>query len=189
MSTQHNIKYTAEQIVETCKGLGKEITESIDSVMFTKRLSRDDTPPKCLYICLLSGATPYFSELTKYLPSGYCSYVRASSYGAGRTSGELNLDLSTLPPSDIHFDYILIVDDICDTGKTLEGVIHAVEDYFQYTTWIYTTVLITKGQEGRHASNLPDYAGFIDFTDDFYAGFGLDNQGQDRNLNYIYICD
>lgn len=184
-----NIKYTGNNIVDACKEVGAEITEELSNLQKTKSLGGCNNPPSYLYVCLLSGAVPFFSELTKYVPMGQLAYVRASSYGNGRVSGELNLDISTLPPADTKFDAVIVIDDICDTGKTLQGTINALEDYFEHPSFYYTAVMINKSTEGRHAPDLVDFAGFDDASTDFYAGFGLDNQGLDRNLNYIYICE
>jgi hypoxanthine phosphoribosyltransferase len=106
--------------------------------------------------------------------------IRASSYGDSRmSSGEVRLPDGI--PGGIGGKDLLLVDDILDTGKTVDVLRSMLLGAGART--LRTCVLLRK----RSSSGLsPDYLGF-DIPDSFVTGYGLDLAGYQRNLPHIVI--
>ena len=107
------ILFTQEQITERCKELGAQI-------------SKDYEGKKLLLIGLLKGSIPFLAELSKYIEGDvYFDYMSVSSY-KGTESGTIHIK------KDVDIDVkgmdVLIVEDILDTGKTLDTVTHMLKD-------------------------------------------------------------
>ena len=107
------ILFTQEQISERCKELGAQI-------------SKDYEGKKILLIGLLKGSIPFLAELSKYIEGDvYFDYMSVSSY-KGTESGTIHIK------KDVDIDVkgmdVLIVEDILDTGKTLDTVTHMLKD-------------------------------------------------------------
>ena len=110
--------------------------------------------------------------------------IQASSYGGTRTSpGQLSVNSSLVP--DLTGRDVLILDDIFDTGKTMVGLIEAVQSFRPAS--IRTAVLLWKAE--RTCVDLqPDYYGFR-IPDEFVVGYGLDYNDEYRHLPFIGIPD
>ncbi len=110
--------------------------------------------------------------------------ISASSYGGTRTSaGELTINSSLLP--DLKGRDVVLVDDIFDTGKTIQGLREVLEP-FQPAS-LKTAVLLWKS-ERTVVDFEPDYFGFK-IPDEFVVGYGLDYNEEFRHLPWIGIPD
>ncbi len=106
--------------------------------------------------------------------------LQASSYrGESTTSGRLEINPDYTP--DIADRDVLLLDDILDTGKTLEQLIRRVESL--QPRRVRTAVLLWK-RERTTVDITPDYFGF-EIPNEFVVGYGLDYDDQYRNLPYI----
>ena len=132
---------------------------------------------------LLRGAVPFVSDLARALSERRVAvvveYMSASSY-AGRTSsgdvqlaGHANLDLAGRD--------CLIVDDILDTGLTLEAVLRVLKA--KAPARLATVVLLDK--TARRINELTaEFSGFR-CPDVFVVGYGMDLDGRFRELPFI----
>ena len=77
----------------------------------------------------------------------------------------------------------MVLDDILDTGRTLEAVKQRLEE--QGAELVRSCVLLSKDKE-RAADVEADYEGFV-IGDEFVIGYGLDYQGRYRNLPYVGV--
>lgn len=105
---------------------------------------------------------------------------KASSYGDDtKSSGTVRLDWKT--PPGIKGKDLLLVDDILDTGKTLE----VLRTHFTQAgaRSVSTCVLLKKGNLAQLRA---DYTGF-EIPDKFVVGYGLDLAGLYRNLPEIRV--
>jgi hypoxanthine phosphoribosyltransferase len=106
--------------------------------------------------------------------------MQASSYrGATTTRGELTINLEMTP--DIRDRDVLLVDDIFDTGHTLEKTIAKLWEL--RPTSIRSAVLLRKLGRQEVAAT-PDYVAF-EIPDEFVVGYGLDYRDEYRNLPYL----
>jgi hypoxanthine phosphoribosyltransferase len=106
--------------------------------------------------------------------------VHASSYrGATTTRGPLVINAELMP--DISGRDVLLVDDIFDTGHTLEELITLMRDLGP--TSLRSAVLLRK-RDRQEVDLVPDFVGF-DIPNEFVVGYGLDYQDDYRNLPHV----
>ncbi len=133
-------------------------------------------------ICVLKGAVMFYTELIKHLKMPVkMEFVRLSSYGSSTQSkGEVkSLNLS-LP--DFEGQNVLVVEDIIDTGLTLDFLVKFIKQNCQAKD-VKLAVLFDK-KCARKYDIKPDFSAF-QVDDKFIVGFGLDYEGFYRNLDYI----
>lgn len=133
-------------------------------------------------ICILKGAVMFYSELVKHLKMPVqMEFISLSSYGSyTKSTGEIKTINLTLP--DLKDKNVLIVEDIIDTGLTLEFL----TKYIKKNCEVKDLKLITLFNKkcARKYNIEPDFYCF-DIDDKFIVGFGLDYCGLYRNLDYI----
>jgi hypoxanthine phosphoribosyltransferase len=108
--------------------------------------------------------------------------IQASSYRGDATSpGELRVDPGLLP--DVRGRHVLLLDDILDTGQTLDHLVRHVRGLGCAS--LRVGVLLRKAGRQRVALE-PDYCGF-DIPDAFVVGYGLDFNDEYRHLPHIAV--
>ena len=133
-------------------------------------------------ICVLRGAVMFFTELSKYLKMPVkMEFVSLSSYGdSEKSSGKiktLNLHLPNMKNENV-----LVVEDIVDTGLTLDFLIKFIKMNCAADD-VKLAVLFDKKCARKYDVN-PDFSAF-EVDDKFIVGFGLDYCGIYRNLDYV----
>ena len=164
------VLYSKEQIEMAASKMGKEITKDFDG-------------KNTLVICVLKGAILFMADIVRHIDT-YCEldFMDVSSYGdATVSSGEVKIikDLDT----SVKGRDVLIVEDIIDTGKTLESLVALLKGRNANSVKICT--LLDK-PERRVESVKPDYVGF-EVPNEFVVGYGLDYMGRYRNLPYVGV--
>ncbi|REK08297.1 MAG: hypoxanthine phosphoribosyltransferase [Planctomycetota bacterium] len=106
--------------------------------------------------------------------------IQTRSYRGGDTRpGELEINDSMLP--DIKGRDVLLVDDIFDTGRTLQALVEQMQQLEPRS--VRSAVLLLK--EGRQEVEMrPDHVAFV-IPDAFVVGYGLDYQDAYRNLPHL----
>jgi len=134
-------------------------------------------------LVLLKGALFFASDLCKHLPEHIqMECVRVSSYkGQRQSSGQV--DFGVFP--EVLGQNILVIDDILDTGLTLERVSETLMS--KGAAQVKTCVLLTKLHTQTHEVKA-DYTGFT-IPKAFVVGYGLDYQEKLRNLPYIGVLN
>jgi hypoxanthine phosphoribosyltransferase len=107
--------------------------------------------------------------------------MQASSYEGTKSKGTVMVlkDIAT-PVKDRH---LLLIEDIVDTGFTLEEVMHLLQD--RGAASIEVVTLLDK-PAGRKVIMNPKYIGH-EIPNKFVVGFGLDYNEIYRNLDYIGV--
>jgi hypoxanthine phosphoribosyltransferase len=134
---------------------------------------------------VLTGCLVFLADLIRRLDLPLkIALVQASSYrGASTTPGELHVQDELLP--DLKGRHILLIDDILDTGRTLNHMLHHLRGLG--TASVRTAVLLRK--EGRQEVPIePDFIGFT-IPNAFVVGYGLDYDDEYRNLPFIGVLD
>jgi hypoxanthine phosphoribosyltransferase len=140
---------------------------------------RRDFPTEPLHLVgVLKGSVFFLTDLARQM-SGDVSldFIAVSSYGSGtHTSGEVKLtrDLD----SSIEGKTVVVVEDILDTGMTLQYLLRIFEQ--RKPRRIRVAVLLDK-PERRIAKVRADYVGFK-IPNEFVVGYGLDYAERYRNL-------
>ena len=132
---------------------------------------------------ILEGAKYFAADLLEQLSFPIeTEYLKASSYLGGTQSvGTVSIEISDDLPRKIHGKNILIIDDIYDTGRTLASLLEWIKECNPQS--IKICILLEK--EIPHDEDI-----FIDFLgnkvpDTFVIGYGLDFDGQYRDLPFI----
>ena len=137
-----------------------------------------------LVICILKGSLFFTVDLTKRINNHKLEidFMRISSYGDELiSSGNINIikDLE----SDINGRNVLIVEDIIDSGVTLDYLLKYLKARKANSVEIVT--LLTKPSRRKIDINVK-YCGF-EVPDEFLVGYGLDYAEKYRNLPYVGI--
>ncbi|HBM15000.1 MAG TPA: hypoxanthine phosphoribosyltransferase [Lentisphaeria bacterium] len=159
-----------EKIAERIEELGKQITSDYKG--------RDLT-----IVCIMKGCIPFVADLMRHIDIPFkIDTIQATSYHGGtETSGTvIILQDSTI---DIKDQYVILVDDILDTGKTMMKIIEQFRG--KKPKDIKICVLLDKPSRRTEAVQA-DYYGF-QIPNKFVVGYGLDYNEYYRNLPYIGV--
>ena len=131
-------------------------------------------------IAIMTGSLVLFADLIRSLSMPQrVGVVQASSYRGGTASGELHVDNAMM--IDVRGRDVLLVDDIFDTGKTLDRVSSMMREHGAVS--VKTAVLLHKLTEHR-VELRPDFVAF-EIPDEFVVGYGIDYAQRNRNLDHI----
>ena len=149
-----------------------------------KQIEKDYAGEEVYCVGLLKGSVVFLSDLVKEINSPVViDFMSVSSYGSETvSSGDVKILKDT--DLDLRGKHVLIVEDIIDTGLTLEHVIKYFKDSKGVKT-LKTCTLLSK-PERRKVNIDIDYVGF-DVPDKFVIGYGLDYDQKYRNLPYIAV--
>lgn len=136
-----------------------------------------------LLICVLKGGYMFLADLSRALERPHeIDFMGVSSYGAGtESSGAVQIIMDLKAP--IHDRNVLIVEDIIDSGRTLDYMLRNLLARGPKSVRIVT--LLNKPAR-REIDVEVDYIGF-DIPDEFVVGYGLDFDEEYRNLPYIAV--
>ncbi len=150
-----------------------------------REITRDYGVRPITIVGILTGSLVLLADLIRQLDMPIrVGLVQASSYrGPNTTPGELSINFDML--SDVEGREVLLVDDIFDTGHTLEQVTSQLSE--KQPASIRSVVLLRKANR-REVSLSPDYVGF-DIPNVFVVGYGLDYNDQYRNLPHVATLD
>lgn len=145
---------------------------------------RRDFPDEQLHlVSVLKGGVFFLTDLARSI-SGEVSFdfIAVSSYGQNtRSSGQVRLtrDLD----SSIEGRTVIVVEDILDTGMTLQYLLRLFQQ--RKPKHLRVAVLLDK-PERRIAAVRADYVGFS-IPNKFVVGYGLDYSERYRNLRYVGV--
>ena len=136
-------------------------------------------------VCVLKGAALFIADLARRLPFDLeIDFMAVSSYGdSTQNSGVVRIlkDLET----DIEGRHVLIVEDVIDSGLTLQYLLRSLLARDPASLEVVT--LLSK--PGRLTADIEcRYIGF-EIPDDFVVGYGLDLAGKFRNLPFVGVPD
>lgn len=163
------ILFSREELEEKTQELGRKISEDYEG--------RD-----ILVISLLKGAFVFTADLVREINVPVeIDFMTTSSYGHGEeTSGNVKLinDINAC----VKDRDVLIVDDIMDSGYTMEKVRKYIDSKDPRSIKICT--MLDKPSR-RKVDLRPDYVGFS-IPDVFIVGYGLNYENHYRNVPYIF---
>ncbi len=167
------ILFTADEIAEAVSGLAE-------------RLARDLPSEPIVLVGVLKGALFLTADLARALPpqvDARLDYLAVSSYAGARSAGEVRLvqDVSL----DLAGKHVVIVEDIVDTGLTLQYLRGHLGR--RKPASLRACALLDKPYR-RSVDVTLEYAGFA-CPDAFIVGYGLDYQELYRNLPYLAKLD
>lgn len=150
-----------------------------------EQISADYPDGNLHMICILKGACFFLTDLARAMKRDvFVDFMGISTYGKGKTSsGEVkvtkDLDIS-LEGADV-----LIVEDIVDSGVTLNYLMHLMEQRKPRSLRI--AALLDKPERRMRPVHV-NYVGFR-IPDEFVVGYGLDYAEKYRNLDDVCVLD
>lgn len=178
MQTGEKLIYSALQIKEQVSRLGFEIN------LWAKEAEAKTGSP-VLAVCVLSGGIFFYTDLLKALDvSVEMAFCFARTYEVGNKKlggGKAEISVDGINSKG---RAVLIIDDICDTGSTLENLLEIFRK--QGAVDIRSVVLVHR--ERLDDSQLkPSWSGFLYKGSEWFFGYGFDDRnGQRRNLPCVY---
>lgn len=133
-------------------------------------------------VSVLKGSCIFSADLIRRIPIPLeLAFVSASSYGDGTTSGELQI--SFFPTGEIEGRNLLLVDDILDTGRTMNRL---KREFLERGANEVSTCVFLDKPSRRDVELEPDFR-VLEVEDLFVVGYGLDFAGRYRNLPYVGV--
>lgn len=147
-----------------------------------EQITRDYQGKNLTVVAILHGGLIMMADLLRriQLPLKIECISVESYHGGTSSSGEVRFKTVEMP--DFTGEHVLVLDDILDTGRTLDAIGRRVAAECSPES-VKLAVLLDKKVE-RAAEVKPDYVGFV-VDDLFVVGYGLDYQGRYRNLPLI----
>lgn len=166
----HKILLDEEILAKRTKELGQEISE-------------DYAGQEILLVGILKGASVFMADLLRKITIPTCvDYMVVSSYGnLAQTSGAVRIikDLE----EDIEGKNVIVVEDIVDTGLTLNYLMKNLESRKPKSLKIAS--LLDKPARREKEIDIA-YIGF-EVPDEFIIGYGIDYAEKYRNLPFVGI--
>ncbi len=171
--------------------LGEAKIKGISKVLFShtqiqqrvrglaKSISQDYAGRQIVLVGILKGVICFMSDLMQHISLPLTvDFMAISYYGSGTDPAvKITKDLDT---SIANFD-VLMVEDIVDTGMTLNYVLNHLSSHNPASLRVCTLL----DKRVRRLVDVPlEYVGF-EIPDEFVVGYGLDYHGQYRNLPFI----
>lgn len=166
------------------KSFGRFISDEQIQEAVSKLASRIDseyngkTP---IFLIVLNGAFIFASDLIKKVKiECEIAFVRLSSYKGTQSTGVVNEMLGV--DIDLENRYVIVVEDIVDTGLTLQHFMQKLKTLKPAEVKIATCLV---KPDAFKADYLVDFSCFS-IPNDFVVGYGLDYDGLGRNSSDIY---
>ena len=155
----------------------------IQTKIIAKKISAEHSGDKTpiVMVGLLNGAFMFYADLVRNMTVDVeCDFMRVKSYIGKKKQGDIQIlkDLET----PIKGKHVYLVDDILDSGNTMNALIELLE--VKHPASISIVTLLT-----RETSPIPKQASYHAFTikDEWVVGFGMDNdKGYARNYKSVF---
>ena len=157
----------------------KVIVERIKELSI--KVNKDLAGKDVVFLGILNGAFLFAADLFRQIDfPARISFVKLASYEGTSSSGFIKQLIGW--NEDIKNKTIVVIEDIVDTGNTLERIVD--ELVIRKASEIKIATLLYKPE--AYTRNIPlDYVGF-EIPNDFVVGYGLDYDGFGRNLPSVY---
>ncbi len=147
-------------------------------------ISREYAGKDPIFVGVLKGVVMFFGDFVKKIKEPcQIDFMCISSYEGTLSTGKMVVkkDIS----ADIKGRHVVILEDIFDTGNSLEFTYHYLLSKEPASLKICT--LLDKPERRNPAVTVkPDYTGFV-IPNEFVVGYGLDFNEHYRNLPYVGI--
>mgnify|MGYP001404397323 CR=1 FL=1 len=145
-----------------------------------KQITADHVGHELVVVGVLKGAVVFLTDLIRAIDLPLeVDFIGVQSYEGTESTGQVRLvhDLTC----EIKGKHVLIVEDIIDSGRTIDYLLSTLE--VRQPASIKVCALLSK-PESHSMHHKIDYCGF-EITKEFVVGYGLDLDGKFRNYPYI----
>jgi len=144
-------------------------------------INNDYKGKRPLFIAILNGAFMFASDLFKNLDiDAEICFIKLISYQGTKSSGRIVTSIGLM--EDVHGKDVVLIEDIVDTGKTLNDFLPNLKH--QQPASLKIAALLHKPTATEYPLTI-DYLAFS-IPNKFVVGYGLDYDGLGRNLKEIY---
>ena len=165
---EFQLSITNDEIQTAIQRIANKINEEL----------HDESP---IFLGVLNGCFMFMSDLLKKIEIPCeVSFIKLSSYAGTSTTGSVKQILGL--NNSIEGRTIVILEDIVDTGITMEHLLKSLEEYKPKCIKIATCL---QKPDALQRDIKTDYVA-INIPNEFIVGYGLDYDGFGRNLNEIY---
>ncbi len=157
----------------------QQITEQVAKL--AGQINEDYKDKRPLFIAILNGSFMFASDLFKELAiEAEICFIKLASYKGTKSTGNVITSIGLDIP--LNGRHVIIVEDIVDTGKTLNEFLPQLIN--QQPASLKIAALLHKPEALKYPLTI-DYLGF-EVPNKFLLGYGLDYDGLGRNLKEIY---
>ena len=154
---------------------------SIATKSVADRINKDLNNKDVIFLGILNGAFMFASDLLRHITFNcQISFLKLASYQGTSNSGTVKRLIGI--NENIANKTVVIIEDIVDSGITIEQIIKQLNGY--EPAEIKIASLLFKPEAYRKSIKI-DYVG-MEIPNDFIVGYGLDYNGYGRNLQNIY---
>jgi hypoxanthine phosphoribosyltransferase len=145
------------------------------------QINKDLAGKEIIFMGILNGAFMFASDLIKQITVDcQITFLKLASYAGTSSTGTVKRLIGI--NEDIHEKTVVILEDIVDTGVTLEDIIKQLRGYEPGEILVATMLL----KPDAYLKDIQlDYVG-MEIPNEFVLGYGLDYKGYARNLADIY---
>lgn len=156
--------------------------EIVDEVKkLAEKINKDYKGKRPLFISILNGSFMFSSDLFKFLTiEAEICFIKLASYKGTKSSGQVVTAIGL--DTDLTGRDIIILEDIIDTGKTINQFLPQV--FNQRPSSLKIAVFLHKPEATVYPIAI-DYSCFT-IPNKFVLGYGLDYNGLGRNLSQLY---
>lgn len=147
-------------------------------------ISADYAGKDLVLVCVLKGGITFLTDLMREITIPHeVDFLAISSYGVGQRESTGAVRLVMDLKGDIAGRDVLIVEDIVDSGQTMDYLLRL----FRARQPASLSVCTLLSKPSRRTVHVPlDYVGF-DIPDEFVLGYGLDLDEKYRNLPFVAV--
>jgi len=157
-----------------------EIQRSINRM--AERMNKELNGKDVIFLGILNGAFMFAGDLFKKVDIPcQISFLKIASYQGTKTTGTVKSLIGM--NEDLQGKTVVILEDIIDTGITIENIMRQLKGFEPAEIKIATLIF----KPAAYQKDFPiDYVG-LEIPNDFIVGYGLDYDGFGRNLEDIYV--
>lgn len=160
----------------------EQIQAAIESI--ANRINTEYQDKNPLFIPILNGSFMFASDLFKRITiPAEISFIKLASYKGTHSTGNVITAIGL--ETEIYQRHVIVIEDIVDTGKTMSVFLPQLTH--QQPQSLKVCALLHKKAATVHPMHI-DYLGF-EIPNLFVVGYGLDYNGQGRNLDSILQVD
>lgn len=156
----------------------EEINKKLDEM--AEKIMKDYEGKELTFLCILKGSVFFTVELSKRIKNNIqFEFIEVSSYENNESTGKIKLNKDIT--GSIEGKNVIIIEDIIDTGRTLSYL----KKYILQKNPKSLKICTLLDKPSRRIETIEsDYVGFS-IEDKFVIGYGLDDEQNYRNLNYV----
>lgn len=143
-----------------------------------RQIQQEYGPDLPTFVVLVEGGRRFADEITQYFPAAEIFPIKCTSYD-GTDRKELTIDMMGLPASRVWARFVVVIDDIIDSGVTMRAVKDKLQD--MGASDVARCVLVRR--EGSLCE--AEYVGFLTGPG-FLVGYGMDYKGRFRDLPAVH---